>query len=87
MSDTITTIKDQPVPTRPEKPEPSKKERLRALIARRHGASLEKLVAELGWQPHTVRAAISGLRKSGVGIELDRSKKTPVYRISAAGAE
>ena len=86
MSDT-TTIEDQPVPPRTERPEPSKKERLRALVARRNGASLEKLVTELGWQPHTVRAAISGLRKSGVGIELDRSKKTPVYRISAAGAE
>ena len=62
-------------------PGPSKKERLRALVSRRSGASLEKLVADLGWQPHTARAALSSLRKSGEQIERAASEKGAVYRI------
>lgn len=72
--------------TAPETPRAvSKKDRLEALIRRRQGASLETLVAELGWQAHTVRAAVSRLKKEGTEIALDRSGKTPVYRIGTAG--
>ncbi|MBT8416375.1 MAG: DUF3489 domain-containing protein [Silicimonas sp.] len=38
----------------------------------------------MGWQPHSVRAAISRLRAGGTGVTLDRGGKTPTYRIDAA---
>jgi DNA-binding transcriptional regulator PaaX len=36
------------------------------------GVSLAKIVAATGWQPHSIRAALTGLRKQGHPIE--RSK-------------
>lgn len=74
-------------PAAPRSPGPSttKKARLAKLIRRRQGASLEALMTELGWQAHTVRAAISRLKKGGSNIALDRSGKTPVYRIAPRG--
>ena len=58
--------------------------RLEALLARPKGATMAQLEKSLGWQPHTVRAAISRLRKSGAVVSLDRSGKTPTYRIGSA---
>ena len=65
------------------KPTESKKARLQALLARPKGATLAQLEQDLGWQPHTVRAAISGLRKGGAEVTLDRDGKVPSYRITA----
>ena len=42
------------------------------LINRKSGASLEQIQQATGWQPHSIRAAISGLRK--VGCEVRRTK-------------
>ena len=69
--------------TAASQPKPSKKARLEAMLRRPKGATQKQLEKSLGWQPHTVRAAISRLRKSGVGVLLDRSAKTPAYRIDA----
>ncbi len=63
---------------------PTKKARLQALLARPKGATLAQLGKDLGWQPHTVRAEISRLRKGGAEVQLDRSGKAPTYRILAA---
>ncbi len=41
----------------------SKKARLEGLLSRPRGATMGQLQKALGWQPHTVRAAISRLRK------------------------
>ncbi len=56
-----------------------------ALLQRGDGASLAELVAPTGWLPHTTRAALTGLRKRGYPIALDRADKTQesVYRIEA----
>ena len=56
-----------------------------ALLQRGDGASLAELVAATGWLPHTTRAALTGLRKRGYAIALDRADKTrgSVYRIGA----
>jgi len=70
---------------RPPKPSTTKKARLEKLIRRRQGASLETLMTELDWQAHTIRAAISRLKKDGSEIVLDRAAKTPVYRIAPRG--
>jgi biotin operon repressor len=61
----------------------TKKDRLRKMLARKSGATLAQLTKDLGWQPHTVRAAISVLRKDGITVDLDRAAKTPAYRIAA----
>ena len=39
------------------------------------GATLAELVALTGWLPHTTRAALTGLRKRGYIVALDRSEK------------
>ena len=61
----------------------SKKARLVWLLGRPRGATIGQLQKALDWQPHTIRAAISRLRKDGTEITLDRSGKTPAYRIGA----
>lgn len=66
-------------PTHPETPAsetiraPGKQEVLRDLLARPEGASLAELQAASGWQAHSVRAAISGLRKRGLGIVSEQT--------------
>ncbi|WP_127115201.1 DUF3489 domain-containing protein [Shimia sediminis] len=59
---------------------------LKALMSRRNGATISQLQNKLDWQPHTIRAAISRLRKAGVTIDLDRSGKSPRYRIISHGS-
>ncbi|SMX25833.1 DUF3489 domain-containing protein [Boseongicola aestuarii] len=82
MSEQITGI----APTRPstiKRPSQlgkSKADSLRKLLSRKRGATAEQIQQQLGWQPHTVRAAISRLRSSGLPIELDRSGKSARYR-------
>ncbi len=61
----------------------TKTARLEALLRRPKGATQKQLEAGLGWQPHTVRAAISRLRKGGAEVTLDRSARTPTYRIDS----
>lgn len=39
-----------------------------ALMRRTQGATLRELGSATGWQPHSLRAAISGLRKAGHAI-------------------
>jgi hypothetical protein len=42
------------------------------LLHRPTGASVAELTKATGWQPHSVRAALTGLRKKG--REIDRAK-------------
>ncbi|MEO1688443.1 MAG: DUF3489 domain-containing protein, partial [Pseudomonadota bacterium] len=50
------------------------------------GATLRALADALGWQPHTTRAAITGLRKRGFEIIVaDGGDGSRVYRILADG--
>ncbi|MFZ1988556.1 MAG: DUF3489 domain-containing protein [Alphaproteobacteria bacterium] len=46
----------------------TKVERISELLERRAGATVEALMVETGWQSHSVRAALSGLRKRGMKI-------------------
>ncbi len=43
-----------------------------AQLQRRRGASIAELGKTTGWQPHSIRAALSGLRKRG--HQIDRTK-------------
>ena len=54
-----------------------------ALLRRDQGATLDQLVTLTGWLPHTTRAALTGLRKRGFDVAIDRSnaKRGSSYRI------
>lgn len=45
------------------------------LLERDRGATLAELIAATDWLPHTVRAALTGLRTRGYAVTLDRSNK------------
>jgi hypothetical protein len=53
------------------------------MLSRKAGASLEALVNATGWLPHTTRAALTGLRKRGYIVLLERQDGKPsLYRIA-----
>jgi hypothetical protein len=45
------------------------------LLQRNRGATLDELARTTGWLPHTTRAALTGLRKRGYSVTIDRSDK------------
>jgi Protein of unknown function (DUF3489) len=59
--------------------------RVICLLRRVHGVTLAELAAATGWLPHTTRAALTGLRKRGYEVTLDRTDKVrgSTYRIGA----
>jgi len=59
----------------------SRPEQLRKLLRRKSGASIAELQEIFGWQPHTARAAISGLRKAGEAIERHSVRNGSISRI------
>lgn len=69
----------------PAKKSPSKKTLIERALATKGGASIADLMKITGWQDHSVRAALSGLRKQGHPIERHQAKgakdKPAVYRI------
>jgi Protein of unknown function (DUF3489) len=74
----------EPGPVRPSAPRGgSKLARVIALLERDHGATIEELISAMGWLAHTTRAALTGLRKRGYAVAIDRSddKRGSFYRI------
>jgi hypothetical protein len=65
--------------------EGTKASQIVTLLQREDGATLAELVAATGWLPHTTRAALTGLRKRGYPVMLDRSdnERGSAYRIVA----
>lgn len=54
------------------------------LLTREEGASLHELTAATGWQPHSCRAFLTGLRKKGWAIEREkREDRTTIWVGSA----
>lgn len=56
-------------PAAPKNKLPSRKAALVAALSKRKAPTVAGLSEALGLQPHSVRAAISGLRKAGFAIE------------------
>ena len=54
------------------------------LLRRKGGATLAELVTATGWLPHTTRAALTGLRKKGHGIERSTRGGVTTYSIAAS---
>ena len=46
----------------------TKTDKVVALLKRKQGATLDDPVKATGWLPHTIRAAMTGLRKKGYPI-------------------
>ncbi len=66
------------------RPTETKTEILRKLLSRKSGADLATLQSATGWQAHSVRAALSGLRKAGFIIDRSAPAKPggkTVYRL------
>lgn len=62
----------------------TRQQQLMKLLTRRSGATITQIQSSFGWQPHTARAAISILRKTGATVERTMTDKGSVYRITAA---
>jgi hypothetical protein len=73
-----------PIPMSP--PSGTKIAAVIALLQHGDGATLAQLVAATGWLPHTTRAALTGLRKRGYAIVIDRTNepRASVYRITSS---
>lgn len=75
------------VPAAASEPKPlrtgSKGAALLSLLQRDEGASLDEMIERTGWQGHTVRAAMTGLRKKGHGIGKRVSGNSTVWFIAA----
>jgi hypothetical protein len=56
-----------------------------ALLQRDDGATTDELIAATGWLAHTTRAALTGLRKRGYAVTINRADKEreSFYRIRA----
>ena len=73
--------------TKPPKTRETKAATVKRLLARKTGADLAALQEATGWQPHSVRAALSTLRKAGFTIEKTAAKTNgaaPIYRLTAS---
>jgi hypothetical protein len=58
------------------------------LLGAADGASVPEMAAKTGWQPHSVRGAISGTLKKKLGLTVESEvveDRGRVYRIAARG--
>lgn len=56
----------------------TRQQALTKLLNRKSGASIAQIQKAFGWQPHSARAAISTLRKTGTVIERSDTDKGAV---------
>ena len=68
---------------RPQPQRKTKRALLLELIGSVGGATLEELTSATGWLPHTVRAAITGLRKRGHEVQCQRVDGVSRYTIGS----
>lgn len=57
------------------------------MLQRSEGATLEQMVDATGWQPHTTRAALTGLRKKGHVVVRSKVDNQTRYTIAPAQAQ
>jgi hypothetical protein len=80
----------------PEEPSPettvhaggakTKRAQLIEFLERPDGASIGEIADQLGWLPHTVRAALTGLRHSGREVNRDKNAEgRSIYRLNSGG--
>ena len=64
--------------------EGSKAATLLEMLERGAGATLDEMTERTGWQPHSIRAAMTGLRKKGHVIDKRMTGNTTVWFIGDA---
>ena len=62
----------------------SKIDQVTALLERKQGATLEEMTDATGWQPHSARAVLTGLRKKDHAIVKSKRDDLTSYRITEA---
>lgn len=65
------------------KPE-SKTSQVIKLLKRKQGATLDEMIKATGWQKHTMRAALTGLKTKGHTVTRDKRGEVTCYRITAS---
>ena len=72
------------MPVEPKSKAPSRFNTVKKLLGRAKGASIAEIMAATGWQPHSARAFLSGLRKKGVTLLRESRKDGETsYRIAS----
>ena len=67
---------------------PDPRAQMMSLLARVEGVTVAEIAEATGWQAHSVRAALSGLRKRGVRIErMGLNGRACRYRVTSAEAD
>ena len=62
---------------------PTKIKTILKLLSRPNGASVSQLQKATGWKPHSVRAALTGLRKKGHEVTRGKDAKgVTVYAVA-----
>lgn len=86
----MTTVARQPKPGRkapaaPRTKRATKKDQLVKMLGSANGLEIVMISAKLGWQNHTTRAALTGLRKAGYEVVAEKSGqgRPARYRIVA----
>ena len=54
-----------------------------ALLERKEGATLDEMTKATGWQSHSVRAALTGLKKKGHVIVRSKRDEVTCYSVQA----
>ena len=92
MAKTVKSESNELAPAKRKKVPQSKTKRktrqdqLRTMLSRKNGATVDKIQSAFGWQPHSVRAAVSGLRKAGATIEKAQTPSGTAYRLVSGRA-
>lgn len=70
--------------TKSTKPRRTKSTAILALLSRKTGARMCDLESATGWQPHSIRAALTVLRRQGHTVVRDTNARGVTrYRVSA----
>jgi hypothetical protein len=64
-----------------QKKAPTKAAMVTKILSREKGATLLEMSKATGWQPHSCRAFLTGLRKKGTILKEQRSDGSLCYRI------
>ena len=76
-------VQELPPPDQVQPRRTSKQDQLAALLVRDEGATVAHMIEATGWLPHTVRAALTGLKKKGDVIDSDKVDGVRTYRAVA----
>ncbi len=66
----------------PQTVKPTKTAIVRKLLSRPRGASLGDITSATGWQAHSIRSFLTGLRKKGLALEREQRRDVSTsYRL------